>query len=124
MKEIITTLNEIRQLYDTRGFRVENIHGDNEFNKEIIKNSQLPALFQIYGKYEHVGLTKRSNSTVKNKTSTMTHAAPYKIMPNVMTIGLVMGDIKWLNAFPSATGVSKTMIPATIVLGLPKPNMK
>ena len=37
MKEIITTLNEIRQLYDTRGFRVENIHGDNEFNKESIK---------------------------------------------------------------------------------------
>ena len=56
MKEIITTLNEIRQLYDTRGFRVENIHGDNKFNKENIKNSQLTALFHIYGKDEHVGL--------------------------------------------------------------------
>ena len=54
----------------------------------------------------------------------MTHAAPYKILPKVMTVGLVMGSIKLLNAFPSATGVSKTMSPATIVLGLPKPNMK
>ena len=49
---------------------------------------------------------------------------PYKKIPKVITIGLIYGAIKWLNAFPSMTGISKTMSPSTIVLGLPKPNMK
>ena len=124
MKTIIETLNEIRRIYGTRGFHIENIHADNEFDKDEIKLSQLPALFHIYGKDEHVGIIERSNRTVKNKTRTMTHATPYKRIPKVMTIGLVIGAVRWLNAFPSENGVSRTMSPATIVQGLPKPNMK
>ena len=124
MKKIIETLNEIRHLYTTRGFRIDNIHGDNEFNKEAIKASQLPALFHVYGKDEHVGMIERSNRTVKNKARTMTHALPYKRIPKVMTIGLINGGVAWLNAFPSMDGVSRTMSPATIVIGAPKPNMK
>ena len=41
-----------------------------------------------------------------------------------MTIGLINGGVAWLNAFPSMDGVSRTMSPATIVTGAPKPNMK
>ena len=124
MKSIIETLNEIKLIYHSRGFRIENIHGDNEFNKNDIKNSQLPALFHIYGKNEHVVLIERSNRTVKNKSRVMTHATPYRKIPKVMTISLVIGAVKWLNAFPSMTGISKTMSPSTIVIGLSKPNMK
>jgi hypothetical protein len=32
--------------------------------------------------------------------------------------------IKWINAFPPTNGVSKTMSPAMIVQGLPKPNLQ
>ena len=124
MKSIINTLNEIRQIYSTRGFKIENIHGDNEFNKDEIKQSQLPATFHAYGKDEHVGLIERSNRTVKNKARTMTHAVPYQRMPKLMVIGLVHAAVKWINVFPSKNGVSKSMSPATIVLGSPKPNMK
>ena len=124
MKSMIDTLDEIKQIYHSRGFIIDNIHGDNEFNRDEIKKSQLPALFHIYGKDEHVGLIERSNRTVKTKARVMTHAAPYRKIPKVMTIGLIKGAVKWLNAFPSLTGISKTMSPSTIVLGLPKPNMK
>ena len=65
MKSVINTLNEIRQLYSSRGFRVDNIHRDNKFDKEEIKRSQLPILFHIYGKDEHVGLIERSKRIVK-----------------------------------------------------------
>ena len=63
--------------------------------------SQLPALFHIYGKDEHVGLIERSNRIVKNKTRKMTHATPYKRITKVMAITLVMGAVKWINAFPN-----------------------
>ena len=123
-KTIINTLNEIKRLYESRGFKVNNLHGDNEFNVNEIKNSQLPTLFHIYGKDEHVGLIERSNRTVKNKARTITHALPYGKIPKVMTIALVSTSVQWLNAFPSLSGVSKTMSPATIVEGKPQPNMK
>ena len=89
MNSIINTLNEIRQLYSSRGFRAENIHADNEFDKEEIKRSQLPILFHIYGKDEHVGLIERSNRTIKNKARTMVHAVSYKFIPKLMVRVLV-----------------------------------
>lgn len=123
-KSIINTLNEIRQIYKTRGFLVENIHGDNEFNKDEIKRSQLPALFHIYRKDEHVEMIERSNRTVKEKCRTLTHVLPYRHMTKVMTIGLVATATKWLNAFPSKNRISKTMSLSTIIEGMLKPNMK
>ena len=49
MKVIIETLNKIKQMCHSRGFRIDNIHGKNDFNKDVIKNSQLPEIFHIYG---------------------------------------------------------------------------
>jgi hypothetical protein len=61
---------------------------------------------------------------VKEKCRTMTHALPYKKVPKLMIISLVNVAVKWINAFPPTNGISKTMSPATIVQGLPKPNLK
>ena len=63
---IIQTINNIKQIYESRGFKVENIHGDNEFKKDEIKRSQLPSMFHIYGMDEHVGLIERLNRTIKD----------------------------------------------------------
>ena len=124
MASIIDTLNEIKQIYSTRGFRIENIHKENEFNMIEIKNSQLPALFHIYGKDEHAGLIERSNRIVKNRTRTMTQTTPYKSIPKVLVIALVMNAVKLINVFPNKTEISRTMSSSTIVLGLQKPNIK
>lgn len=57
--------------------------------KRRSKKLQLPALFHIYGKDEHVVLIERSNRNIKNKARTMTHAISYNYIPKVMTIGLI-----------------------------------
>jgi hypothetical protein len=41
-----------------------------------------------------------------------------------MIISLMNVAIKWINVFPPTNGISKTMSLATIVQGLPKPNLK
>ena len=69
-------------------------------------------------------MIERSNRTVKEKCRTITHALLYRRITRVMTIGLVATAIKWLNAFPSNKGISKTMSSGTIVEGISKPNMK
>jgi hypothetical protein len=121
---IIKTLNSIKQTYEARGFNVTGIHADNEFNVQSIIESQQPTLMHIYGKDEHVGVIERSNRTVKEKCRTMTHALPYKKVPKLMIISLVNVAVKWINAFPPTNGISKSMSPAMIVQGLPKPNLK
>ena len=64
---IIETLNNIRNMYEARGFDISNFHGDNEFNKPDIIEAMLPTLFHAYVKDEHVGLIERSNRTTKEK---------------------------------------------------------
>ena len=54
----------------------------------------------------------------------MTHKTPYKLTPKVMVIALVMGVVKWMNTFPNKAGISRTMSPSTIIVGLLKPKMK
>ena len=54
----------------------------------------------------------------------MTQAVLYKFIPKLMVRALTAEAVKWINAFPSMSGISRTMSPATIVQGLPKPNMK
>ena len=73
---MIDTLNEIGKIYSSRFFKIDNSHGDNEFNADKIKISQLPILFHVYGKNEHVGIIERSNCTFKTKR-TMTRAVFY-----------------------------------------------
>jgi hypothetical protein len=79
----------------------------------------------IYGKDEHVGIIQeRSNRTVKEKCRAMTHVLPYKKVPKLMIISLATVAVKWINTFPPTNGISKTMSPAMIVQGLPKPNLR
>ena len=67
MKGTIDKINEIGQIYSSRVFKIDNTHMYNEFNANKIKSSQIPALFHVYGKNEHVGIIERSNRDVKKK---------------------------------------------------------
>ena len=78
LKGIIDMLNEIGKINISRGFKIDNIHGDNEFNADKIKSSQLLKLFHACGRDDHVGIIERSNRTIKNKARKMMHTAPYE----------------------------------------------
>ena len=48
--QIKTVLDMVLDKYDTRGFNVTIIHGDNEFKIAQLKEYLLPVLVEIYGK--------------------------------------------------------------------------
>ena len=123
-QQIIRAIEKIRHTYEARGFEVVGVHGDNEFDMESLKDFLLPAILHIYGKNEHVGVAERAVRTIKERCRTMTHAVPYAKIPKLMVIALVKCAVLWLNAFPSADGVSNTVSPAEIVQGRPKPDMR
>ena len=51
-EEIKRDLNK----YEMRGFKVTNIHGDNEFNNQSLIDALEPVSFHVYAIGEHVGL--------------------------------------------------------------------
>ena len=99
------------------------MHGDNEFNIADLRDEIRPAELIVYAKEQHVPIIERLVQTVKERCQCACHAAPYKKYTKLMIQHLVESRVMWLNRFPSSNGISKTMSPATIVTGQPKPDM-
>ena len=102
------------QLYKVRGLDVNNIHADNEF--ECCRDEIRPIQLDIVGVGIHVGEVERSICTIKERVKCTTHHLPFKRYPKIMTTGCY--NIKRLNNLPADNGVSDTMSPDTLVMGV------
>ena len=53
---ILTAFLRDRDRYEARGFRITDVHGDNEFNIQSFIDAIQPATFHEYAKGENVGV--------------------------------------------------------------------
>ena len=79
---IINKLKGIYKIYNARGFKITNIHADNEFQK--VQNEALPAWLHLCGTDDHVPEIERSVQTQKNENRSVCHAMPYKCLPRII----------------------------------------
>ena len=119
---IIDAIDDVLNIYTSRGFKITIIHGDNEFNIKLLKDSLLPISVMIYGRNEHVGIIERCIRVLKERGRCTCHSIPYHYYTKLMIQSLIATVVKWLNAFPSKNGISKTMSPSNIVEGKPNPD--
>ena len=122
LSEIVSGLKAVKHKYLSRGFEITVWDGDNEFDRDKVKEVLAPAHTEICGKNDHVGFIERPIRTVKERSRCYCQALPYKYHTRVMTRGLVATTIHMLNSFPSEDGISKEMSPAGIVEGRMLPN--
>ena len=66
---------------------------------------------------EHVPEVERYIRTIKERTRSVYNSLPFKKFPNRLLMEIVYAQVFWLNAFPSANGISKTSSPCSIVTG-------
>jgi len=115
--QIMHVFNKIKRVYGARGFKIVNLHGDNEFAK--IQDPILPTILTLAAAREHVGAVERSVRTMKENSRAGLHGIPYKQVPKAMVKGLLKYATILLNAFPSTKpGISDTLSPRNIVQGL------
>ena len=107
-KSILKGIDKVLNIYKSRGFNITDIHADNEFDMDNLRDSIRPALLHIYG--------------VEERCRAMCHSIPYKQFTKLMMNSLVEYIIHWVNAFPSQNNASTTNSPTTIVTGNGKPN--
>ncbi|KAL7574572.1 hypothetical protein ACA910_015922 [Epithemia clementina (nom. ined.)] len=110
----------IIKLYQARGFIVDNIHADREF--ECIKNELLPVNLNTTAADDHVGEVERSVRTIKERVRATIQGLLYRRLTVLMIRELVIGAVKALNMFPVESGISDTMSPRELVVGTPKPD--
>ena len=110
----------IINLYQTQGFTVTRIEGDQEF--ACITNDILPTPTNIADADDHVPHVERSIRTVKERTRCLIQGLPFKRIPIAMMRSAVENSHKVLNQFPARDGASKTLSPLTIMTGKPSPD--
>jgi len=115
--QIMKVFNKVKRVYGARGFKIVDLHGDNEFEK--IRDDILPTNLTVAAANEHIGTVERSVRTVKESTRAGLHGIPYKQVPIAMVKGLLKYAIMLKNAFPTKAGISNTLSPRNIVQGLP-----
>jgi hypothetical protein len=114
---IVNELKDVFKVYNARGFRITEIHGDNEFGK--VEKSVLPARLVCCGVDDHVPEIERSIQTMKNDSRTICHAMPYLCYPRTMVRSIIKTGVVFLNAFGSADRTDKGMSARNIIENLP-----
>ena len=67
LRTIMVVLEKIINEYFSWSFNITDYHGDNKFDKALLKVFLEPALLHIYGRIEHVGIIEWYTRTIKEK---------------------------------------------------------
>ena len=71
--QIIEVFGQVQQIYTNRGFKIIDIHGDNEFNLTKLRESVKPETLNLCVKNEHIQIIEKSICTLKEPAHTSTH---------------------------------------------------
>jgi hypothetical protein len=112
---VLAALKRVVQLYKRRGFHIQTIQADPEFEPLIKK---LPNIeFNLCAQDEHVPDIERYIRTVKDRVRSCYNILPYPCIPRLMLVRLVCNAVFWLNTFPHQDGVSSNLSPRYILTG-------
>ena len=77
-REIINAIEQDINKHEQRGFDITDMHGDNEFNIQSLRDLLQPVNLHIYAKEEHVGFIKNAIKTIKKRARSVCHTEPYR----------------------------------------------
>ena len=114
-REITNAIERDWNKHEQRGFEITDIHGENEFNIQLLRDFLQPINLHIYAKEEHVGFIDNAIKKIKERARSVCHTTPYRRYTSLMTQSLIKVIIDMLNLFPSKNAISDTMGPAMLV---------
>jgi TPP-dependent 2-oxoacid decarboxylase len=110
-KTILSAIKQVKSIYMKRGFKLDHILMDGQFEPLQAKLADMAITVNTISNDEHVPKIERHIQTTKERTRCVYNTLPFNKMPACMTIEMVYSSTFWLNSFPPANGVSKTISP-------------
>ena len=119
IESIFQAFKEVHAYYLHRGFRIEIVLADGEFEplRPLIEAIPFGPRLNVSAKSEHVAEIERRIRVVKERTRAMRHAMPFTKIPKLLTIHTVLQGTRLLNYFPSKGGVSASISSMSIMSG-------
>jgi hypothetical protein len=116
---LIAAIKQVRGAYLKRGFNITHILADGQFEPLRGDVANLGITLNIVSRDEHVPEIERYIRTVKERTRCVYNTLPFRrIVPSRIIIEMVYSSVFWLNMFPAIDGISKTLSPRSIIVGL------
>ena len=117
--DMIEGLNQVIQIYQSRGFNVIQIAVDNVF--ECIKEEISPVFLNVSAAEEHVSKVEHSIRTIKERAHCQLNRLPYTHYPRMLMLGAITFAVKSLNLECGVSKLSKHLSPITLITGLNMP---
>ena len=109
------SLRAVLQRYQRRGFRIQTILADDEFQPVAALMSEYA--FNLCGADEHVPDVERYIRTTKDTIRSRYNELPFEYIPRSVLIRLAENAIFWQNAFPHEDSVSPDYSPRYLIEG-------
>ena len=115
---LLKAIRQIRSVYQRRGFTVRTCLMDNQFNVLRHDLADMGITFNGVAQNEHVPEAERYIRTIKERARCIYNTLPFQRLPTRVIVEMIYASVFWLNTFPAGDGVSETLSPREIVLGL------
>ena len=110
-------MNTFNSIYKSRGFNIDILYGDNEFNLNYLRDHIRPTRLNICAKGQYNLIIEGSIKTIRQGAHCTTHSVPYKRYTKVMKRSLVECIVH--SKFTQKGSTSKRLGSNTILLGKP-----
>jgi hypothetical protein len=115
--QLLASIKLVTQTYAPRGFLVTRMMVDGQFEPLRGELVGLGIAVKCVSRDEHVPEIERRIRAIKERTRCIYNQLSLKKMSARITIEMAYSSNFWLNMFPPADGVSKTMSPGAIISG-------
>ena len=85
--------------------------------RELIAEISSGQMVNLTSADEHVPKIEKRIWVVKESCRSTRHSLPFMRLPVILTINIVLNNVKILGYFPKTAGISKTISPREIITG-------
>jgi hypothetical protein len=117
-RAILKAITSVHQLYVKRGFLIEVINADGQFETLRGPLRTMGITLNRCSREEHVPAVERRIRTLKERCRCLCNALPFPKLPAVLLSQMVSTCNFWLNNFPPTDGVTQNLSPREIITGL------
>ena len=104
VNSILASINNIKQVYFTRGLIFNTMNMDGEFERLRAELAGIQIHLNMVSMDNHVSEVERNTRKIKERLRCLHNKLPFKRIPDCITINIVYAHIFWLNAFPNNGG--------------------
>ena len=118
IETIMSSVTQVRNVYLKRGFTLEVIEADGQFEPLRGELGALGITLNKCSRQEHVPVAERRIRTLKERCRCIHNMLPFKKLPAMLVIQMVSTCNFWLNIYPPTDGVSRSINPRELLTGV------